>query len=550
MSFEEQAAAMTKEEIIAMLALHQDLQAKYRVALDKNSHLQTKNEELCGRNEQLRVKKEELERQVAWFQRQLFGQKSERRFFEKTGRQLFLGELLPVDDKPPPMKESVKSYERRHRREIPDLVDDGSALRFDSSVPVQVINVPNLEIEGLSPDQIEKIDEKVTYRLAQTRGAYKVLKYVQRVVKLKETEQLSSPPIPPAVIERSIADVSFLVGLVLDKLLYHLPLYRQHQRLEACGIYLSRATLINLVLRAGQLLEPIYLALLSSILQSRVLLMDETPVRAGRDASHKMHKGYFWPILGDQDEVVFLFAASRGQKVVSEALKDFGGVLVTDGYKVYERFAQKFDLVTHAQCWVHVRRKFDEAKEKEPALSNQALDFITALYRIEERAKGLSDEDRLKLRGNESKPIVDEFFRWLSSTFTEKILLPTDPFTKAANYALEREKSLRVFLEYPNVPMDTNEVERALRPIPMGRKNWLFCWSELGARVVGILQSLIVSCKLQGVDPYVYLTDVLQRIDSHPAADVHLLTPRLWKENFAKSPMLSDLDRASSNVTG
>jgi transposase len=534
MSFEERAAAMTKEEVAALLAshhalrgVHDDLSTKYQLEV---------------------TKRQELERRVAWFERQLFGQKSERRIYEKTGAQLCLGELLPVDQKPPEPKETVKSYERRQRREFPDLADDESGLRFDSSVPVETINVPNPVIESLSADQIEEITEKVTYRLAQMRGAYKVLKYVRKVVKIKETGNLTSPPAPAAVIDRSYADVSFIVGLILDKILYYLPLYRQHQRLEACGIHLSRATLINLVLRAAQLLEPIYLALLSSILQSQVLVMDETPVRAGRKSKGKMQKGYFWPIYGERDEIAFLFAASRGLKVVSEALKDFGGILVTDGYRVYERFAEKVNSVTHAQCWVHTRRGFDEAKKEEPVLSNQALDFISALYRIEERGKHLGDEERLELRGKESKPIVDEFFRWLTTTFATKVLLPTNAFTRAVNYALEREKALRVFLEYPNVPMDTNGVERALRPIPMGRKNWLFCWSELGARAVGILQSLVSSCKLQGVDPYVYLVDVLQRIDSHPAQDVHLLTPRLWKENFAKSPLISDLERLAQNA--
>ena len=114
---------------------------------------------------------------------------------------------------------------------------------------------------------------------------------------------------------------------------------------------------------------------------------------------------------------------------------------------------------------------------------------------------------------------------------------------KAASYALTREKALRVFLEYPDVPLDTNHLERAIRPIAMGRKNWLFCWTEIGAKYVGIIQSLLSTCRVQGIDPYTYLVDVLQRIDTHPAKDVALLTPRLWKEHFAANPLRSDIDR-------
>lgn len=131
----------------------------------------------------------------------------------------------------------------------------------------------------------------------------------------------------------------------------------------------------------------------------------------------------------------------------------------------------------------------------------------------------------------------------LDRTLHEQILLPTNPFTKAAQYALAREAALQVFLEYPNVPPDTNHLEREIRAIAMGRKAWLFCWTEVGARYVGIMQSLIASCRPQRVDLYVYLVDVLQRIDTHPAFDVHLLTPRLWKQHFVANPLRSDLDR-------
>jgi transposase len=174
----------------------------------------------------------------------------------------------------------------------------------------------------------------VTYRLAQRPGAYVILKYVRPVIKRKATATLSCPPAPPAVLERSFADVSVLAGLLVDKLRYHLPLYRQHQRLADAGIRLSRATLTQWVHRTAALLEPIYHALLSSILQSKVLAMDETPLKAGRQGQGQLHTGYFWPIYGDQDEIAFPFAASRAQAVVREALGNFCGVLLTDGYTV------------------------------------------------------------------------------------------------------------------------------------------------------------------------------------------------------------------------
>jgi transposase len=491
-----------------------------------------------------------LKRQVEWFQRQLFGRKSEKRLREPDPTQLTLAGMLttPVAsaEQPPPPTETVKAYQRRVRFTGADVPDE-SELRFDASVPVQEILLSNPEVKDLPADAYEVISEKVTYRLAQRPGAYVILKYRRPVIKRKDTAVLSCPPAPPAVFEKSFPDVSLVAGLLIEKFVFHLPLYRQHQRLQQAGIRLSRSTLTQWVQRAADLLEPIYYALLSSILQSWLVVMDETPLKAGRREKGKLHRGYLWPLYGDQDEVAFPFSASRAQAVVREALGNCCGVLLTDGYSVYERFAQQTTAILHAQCWAHTRRQFEKAQGAEPRLVAVALDQIAELYKEEAqiRALGLEGVAKLAHRGEYSKPLVDAFFAWLKQTVVTEVILPTHPFGQAARYALEREAGLTVFLANPDVPLDTNHLEREIRPVALGRKNWLFCWTEVGARQVGILYSVLASCRLQGVDPYVYLVDVLQRVDTHPAAKVHLLTPRLWKEHFADHPLRSDLDRFS-----
>src|SRR5262245_22705748 len=211
---------------------------------------------------------------------------------------------VPPADQPPPSTETVKAYQRRFRVSGADLAEE-SELRFDDSVPVQEIHLSTPEVADLSPDAYEVMGEKVTYRLAQRPGAYVILKYRRPLIKRKDTEVLSCPPAPPAVFEKSFADVSVLAGLLVDKFLSHLPLYRQHQRLQQAGMRLSRGTLTQWGQRAAELVEPIYYAVLSSILQSHVLTMDETGVKAGRAGKGKLHKGYFWPLYGDKDEVAF-----------------------------------------------------------------------------------------------------------------------------------------------------------------------------------------------------------------------------------------------------
>lgn len=498
----------------------------------------------------------ELKRQLAWFKRQLFGRKSERFSPEADAQQMHLGQILGEELRVPPEQPAAASRVPAHTRRKPrsDMADDATGATFfdESKVPVETITLPAPQAKGLSPEQYEVVGEKASYRLAQRPGAYVVLKYVRPVIKLRtpsgQGQTLHCAPAPAGVIEGSRADVSLLAGLLLDKFAYHLPLYRQHQRLLDAGFDVSRPWLTQLVQQAAQLLEAIYEAQLASIVASRVKAMDETPIKAGQAGGGKMKATYFWPIYGEQDEVCFPHFESRRHEHVQQALGLSvvpGGVLLTDGYAAYERYAQKTGI-THAQCWTHTRRAFFEAQDAKPQAAAEALRRIGALYMIEDeiREKKLSGENKRLHRLTHSKPHVEAFFEWVDQQFERQGLLPTNPFTKALAYARERRTALEVFLGDADVPIDTNHLERALRAIPMGRRNWLFCWTEVGARHAGVMQSLIVTCRLHGIDPYTYFVDVLQRVGQHPAARVAELTPRLWKQHFADTPLRSHVYRA------
>jgi hypothetical protein len=297
-----------------------------------------------------------------------------------------------------------------------------------------------------------------------------------------------------------------------------------------------------LVHRCGDLLTPIFNALVESIRKSRVKLMDETPIKAGREKKGKMRTAYFWPVMAG-DEIAFLYFDSREHHHVFKALGAKPGddaVIVSDGYGAYKAYAKATDT-ENAQCWTHSRREFIEAEAIEPKKVEEALDLLRPLWRIEtEIAKQrLEENDKLIYRVLHAKPVVDAFFAWVAVQQKETALLPGNRFTEALNYVAKRKEALSIFLIDPEVPIDTNEMERALRVIPMGRKNWLFCWTEIGAEYVGIFQSLIVTCRMNGVDPFTYLVDVLQRVSDHPKADVQQLTPANWKNHFAANPRRS-----------
>ncbi len=489
-----------------------------------------------------------LKSRIAWFEKQIFGQKSEKRDADNPYQASLLTEATETPVEAPSQKE-VGGYQRGTAKKVrPEECTTDAGLRFSDDVPVEKIDIVPPELTGPEADQYDVIDTKITYKLAQHPASFVVLEYHLPVLKKKasaaldDTPQVITTAMPEQVLDSSIADVSLIVGLLINKFLYHLPLHRQHQQLAHNGITVARSSLTNWTQRGIELLRPIVEAQLRHVLQSKVLAMDETPIKAGRKQKGKLKQGYFWPMYGEAHEVVFTYNESRGKQHIIDTLSSaYSGTLVTDGYAAYARYAEKTDGVTHAQCWVHARRHLIEAQKSSPAAIDEVLNLIGQLYSVEKhiREQALTGEKKRKARLDTSKALVDAVFEWIDRQCQRNDLTPKHPLTKALNYLRARETELRVFLEDPEVPMDTNHLEREIRPIPMGRKNWLFCWSELGAEHVGLIQSLISTCKLQGINPHTYLTDVLQRISHHPMSGIDELTPRLWKEKFADNPMRS-----------
>jgi transposase len=485
-----------------------------------------------------------LNRQLDWFKRQIFGEKSEKRvLIDNPDQHSLLNENVPDSSLAAEEQKPVSAYSRGKAKKDRGNAIHNSGLRFDDSVPVEHIRITPVELTGPDADQYEVIGEKITHRLAQNPASFVVIEYTEVTIKRKDTNRIIKAASASSVFDKSIVDVSFLAAMLVDKFTYHCPLYRQHQKLQQNGFKLSRSSLTNWTTRSIDLLAPIYHAHVASILRSNTLAMDETPIKAGHKEKGKMNKAFFWPIYGDEDEVAFTFSTTRKHGHVTETLKGFSGTLLTDGYAAYKQYAAKTEGITHAQCWIHTRRYFEQSLNAEPHAAAQALEIIGKIYQQEKviRDKQLVDEKKLTYRTDHCLPLVKTFFAWCHEQRQREDLVNSNPLSKALVYAVAREHELNVFLSDPQVQPDTNHLERALRVIPMGRKNWMFSWTELGAKQMGMIQSLLVTCKLHDINPYTYLVDVLQRVGHQPASKVDELIPRNWKKKFANDPLRSDL---------
>ena len=513
----------------------------YQSLLVANNELVTTNQLLEQKNTQLQQSLSSLQSQLAWFKKQLVGETSEKfQLRDNSVLPLFAEEEIQTVE---PKKKLVGAHERRTRGKTQDLGDNqDSGLRFDDGVEIVVEDIYPDEIEGLAPEEYEIIGSEFSDRLASRVSKTYVHRRVFHKAKLNKKDNQESKivkaPVPVELFSHGYLSLSFIVDMIIDKCLYSIPLYRQHQRLKYDGFHLARSTLSANFIRAGVLLQRLMEPLQYSILLSRILAIDETPIKVGVDKSkNKMKRGYIWPLLGDRQEIIYVYHQSRGAKVLEELLKDFHGTILSDGYSAYKSYINSIiedgtsPDVTHATCWVHARRKFVQLENTRPAEFEQASRFFAELYKIEAEIKADKKINTYIARQQRSLLVVDRYFNWLRSFNGKPELATNELLRNAVSYSIEREVSMRVFLRDPDLQLDTNHLERQIRPIAIGRKNWMFCWTELGAECLCAAQSLIRTCILQGVHPREYLIDILPKLArADEGDDISDLLPAFYSD--------------------
>jgi transposase len=382
---------------------------------------------------------------------------------------------------------------------------------------------------------MKRIGEDIAEKLDYVPGVFTVERHVRGKWVCAECETLVQKPVAPHIIDKGMPTTGLLAQVLVAKYADHLPLYRQEAIFARAGLAIPRSTLGQWVGTCGVQLQPLVDALRDELLTHSVLHADETPVAMLKPGKGNTHKAYLWSYCTTAynaiKAVIFDFAETRAGENARTFLRTgqdnaWQGTLVCDDYSGYKAM---FELgVTEAGCLAHARRKFHELWDphKSP-VAEQALKFFAALYDIEREAQALDPGDRLRVRQERAKPIAEDFYVWLQA---QRARVPDGSATaRAIDYSLGRWAALTHYLEDGAVPCDNNWVENQIRPIAIGRSNWLFAGSLRAGKRAAAITSLIHTARLNGHDAYAYLRDVMERLPTQPASRVRELLPHRWQ---------------------
>jgi transposase len=510
------------------------LQARLATALAERDAAIAERDQVLAQNSRL----QHLLRQL---QRMQFGRRSEKLHPDQLAlafedvEQAIASEEAGEDKRDPVGARSRAEKRRANRGALP-----ADLPRMHVTITPEDTNCPccRSPMHVIGEDAAERLDViPAQYRVIVTHRP----KYACRACE----EAVVQAPAPERLIKGGLPTEAMVASVLVAKYAWHLPLYRQAQMLAAHGLDIKRAILAFWVGYAAAEFKPIYVRLRQLILTSAKIAVDETIAPVLDPGRGCTKKGYFWAIArddrpwggADPPAIAFSYAPGRGAVHALKLLDGYRGIVQCDGYAAYKTIADKTpgEAITLAFCWAHLRRHFfDIAKGGDAPIASEALERIAALYAIEKTIRGLSADERRAVRQERSRPLVVALKAWLEHQLTRVSAKAT--IADEIRYGLNHWDGLTRFLDDGGIELDTNIVERGIRPIVLNRKNALFAGHDEGAQNWACIASLIETCKLNGVDPQAYLTDVLTKlVNLWPASRIDELMPWAWAaEHLAK----------------
>jgi transposase len=500
---------------------------------ERDAALADRDAQIAQLTSDLKTLTEQVKRMLAGRSRQELIAAGQEVLFPETP--LVSEEAPAEEDEAPDGETAGDRIERRHRPK-------SAARKIDTSALPRVERVHELPPEDrFCPETglpLVAVGEKVFDEISYERARLFIVHHVQIVygvtaeVAIERQVSPRTAPMPARPLEGCAASAELLARTLVQKYAAHLPLYRQEEIFARDGLRLPRQTMCDWVLGAADVLQPIADRLMASIRAGPVSQLDDTPVMCQGGKGKKHFQAYLWTFVNPQVMgVAYRFTPGRSSDLIADQLEGIEGYLVGDGYSGNKAAAKKVSgEIVMVGCWAHTTRKFRDALCEAPATAQLFRDGIKQLYAIEAEATdaGLDDEARASLRQEKSRDILATLLargRRLRNKYSD-----AGKMAKAIGYMLNQRKPLRRFLESGLLPLDNNRCERSIRPIAIGRRNWLFAGSVRGGHAAATIYTLVESCRLAKVDPESYLADVLVRVATHPATRIDQLLPHSWEQ--------------------
>jgi len=515
----------SRQELVNII-LDQALQNK-KLA-EQNNALSKDNKELISRIDALTNLITELSMQLEWFKRQVFGTKSEKLIpSDDLQMALELG-VVNAAEINGEINKTVGGYTRSSKTDEKKPVVGHGRGTMPTHLPVKDVVIEPEE----DTTEMVKIGEEVSwYFEMDTPSQLHIVRTTRPKYAAPEKNSVIIGSLPVMPVEKGNAGPGFLAHIVTEKYLYHMPLDRQRRKFKAdYNADFSESWLDDNIRNSVFWLESIYNEYKKELLQSGYIQADETPIQVlTKDKKGKSHRGYFWvyhdPIKGN---VIFDYRKSRSREGPNDFLKDFKGVLQVDGYEGYSEIITKNNLV-HAGCMDHVRRRFEKALEYDKVRCTHALDTMRVWYGLERdaRERGLSFDERLGMRKEKIVASMNEFKIWMQKQIG--MVLPKSPVGIALQYALNQWQFFTAYQTDGRVELSNILIENAIRPVALGRKNFLFAGSHEAASWPAVAYSLCAIAKNHGVQEFVYFKELLTELPKSRAADIHTYLLPFWK---------------------
>jgi transposase len=380
-----------------------------------------------------------------------------------------------------------------------------------------------------------KIREETSEKLAWKPGQWYVRRFIRPVYvrpdRQSEPNGVYVQPMPDSPVEKCKADTSVLALVAVKKYVDHLPLYRQREIFQREGIDVAPSTLNAWAIQPILACEPLYHAFQADVLGRPVIFTDDTEVGMLQEGLGRVKRARMWVYVGGCGPPYrfFDFTEDRRKEHPGEILSHYAGFVQADAYSGYDHLFEKCKRILEVGCWAHARRKWDEALNSAPQLCTEILLRIRALYKIEAAVRGELPEVRREIRQAESIPLLNKLYDRLDQVGSERVVLPSSLLAKALGYAINQRTALYRYTTDGRLEIDNNTAENAIRPLALGRKNWLFAGSARGGKACAIALTFVQSAKAVGVNPYEYIHDIYNRIMDYPTTRLHELLPAAWK---------------------